>query len=192
VFERTLPSGRDPAGQCPPLDAKPPDRRRGALPLESPQESRGADESREPPATPPLGAACSGRPSTARATRVRWQRLCALGSELPEVSEGRWYGTPALQVRGRFFVRLKEDGESVVFRLESLDEQDFLTSARGELYFVTDHYRGYRAVLARLRLLSVTECRARLETAWRAVAPKTLVKRRDSERAAKRPPRRST
>jgi len=88
-------------------------------------------------------------------------------------------------------VRLKEDAKSVVFRLESLDEQDFLTSARSELYFVTDHYRGYRAILARLQLLGVTECRARLETAWRAVAPKTLVKRRHSERAANRTRRRS-
>ena len=122
---------------------------------------------------------------------MRWQRLCALGRELPDVTEGLWYGTPALQVRGRFFVRLKEDAKSVVFRLESLDEQDFLTSARSELYFVTDHYRGYRAILARLQLLGVTECRARLETAWRAVAPKTLVKRRHSERAANRTRRRS-
>jgi hypothetical protein len=122
---------------------------------------------------------------------VRWTRLCELGRELPDVTEGLWYGTAALQVRGRFFVRLKEDAESVVFRLESLDEQDFLTNARSDVYFVTDHYRGYRAVLARLRHLGISECRARLETAWRAVAPKTLVRRRDSERAANRVRRRS-
>jgi hypothetical protein len=117
---------------------------------------------------------------------VRWERLCELGRELPDVAQGRWYGTPALNVRGRFFVRLKEDGESVVFRLESLDEQDFLTEARADVYYVTDHYRGYKAVLARLRLLTVSETRARLKTAWRAVAPKTLSNRLDEAVAMKR------
>jgi hypothetical protein len=121
---------------------------------------------------------------------MRWERLCELGGELPEVTEGRWYGTAALSVRGRFFVRLKEDGESVVFRLESLDEQDFLTEARADLYYVTDHYRGYKAVLARLRPLTVAECRARLKTAWQAVAPKTLLNQLEERHAKKRrPPR---
>lgn len=117
---------------------------------------------------------------------MKWRELCSLGGELPEVTEGLWYRTPGLQVRGRFFLRLKEDAESVVFRVESLDEQHFLTTARSELYFVTEHYRSSRAVLARLRLLSVSECRARLETAWRTVAPKTLIKLRDSERTPRR------
>jgi hypothetical protein len=112
---------------------------------------------------------------------VTWEGLCKLGRELPEVAEGLWYRTPALGVRGRFFVRLKEDGQSVVFRLEDLEEQEFLTNSRGGVYYITDHYRGYRAVLARLRVLPVSECRARLETAWRAVAPNVLVKRLDAE-----------
>jgi hypothetical protein len=116
---------------------------------------------------------------------VRWERLSALGRELPDVTEGLWYGTAALSVRGRSFVRLKEDGQSVVFRLESLDEQDFLTEARRDVYYVTDHYRGHKAVLARLRRLTVSECRARLKTAWRTVAPKTLLKEADRARLAR-------
>jgi hypothetical protein len=107
---------------------------------------------------------------------MRWEKLCQLGRALPEVSEGVWYRTPALHVRGRFFVRLKENGQSVVFRLESLEEQDFLTSSQPELYYVTEHYRGYKAVLARLPALTTSECRARLKTAWGAVAPKPLLK----------------
>ncbi|MGO9064428.1 MAG: MmcQ/YjbR family DNA-binding protein [Myxococcaceae bacterium] len=117
---------------------------------------------------------------------MKWERLCALGHELPEVAEGRWYRTAALNVRGRYFVRLKEDGQSVVFRLENLDEQEFLTASRGDLYYVTEHYRGYRAILARLAVLPVSECRQRLETAWRAVAPKALLKQRELARLSKR------
>jgi hypothetical protein len=108
--------------------------------------------------------------------QMRWEKLCQLGRELPEVAEGLWYGTVALNVRGRYFARLKEDGQSVVFRLESLDEQAFLADSQPNVYFVTEHYRGYRAVLARLRPLTISECRSRLATAWHAVAPKTLVR----------------
>ncbi len=107
---------------------------------------------------------------------MTWGQLVKLGCELPEVEEGIWFRTPALKVRGKSFVRLKEDGESVVFLLESVDEQEFLIQALPELYFITDHYRGWPAVLARLSKLRVTECRRRLEQGWRLKAPMTLVK----------------
>ena len=68
---------------------------------------------------------------------------------LPEVTEGTWYGTPGLLVRGKGFVRLKEDGQSVVFVLEDVDAQQFLINALPAVYFITDHYRGWPAVLAR-------------------------------------------
>jgi hypothetical protein len=110
---------------------------------------------------------------------VTWETLCGLGCKLPDVAEGVWYRTPALGVRGRFFVRLKEDGLSVAFRLGSVEEQEFLTQSRGGIYYITDHYRGHRAVLARLGALSVSQCRERLEGAWRVVAPRTLVKKLD-------------
>jgi hypothetical protein len=91
------------------------------------------------------------------------------------VEEGIWFRTPALKVRGKSFVRLKEDGESVVFLLESVDEQEFLIRVQPELYFITDHYRGWPAVLARLSKLQVAECRHRLEQGWRLKAPRKLV-----------------
>jgi hypothetical protein len=110
---------------------------------------------------------------------VKWERLCALARELPEVTEDVWYGTPSLKVSGKGFVRLKEDGRSVVFLLESLGEQEFLIEAQPEIYYITDHYRGWPAVLARLAALRVPEARLRVGRAWRAKAPKALVKREE-------------
>ena len=105
---------------------------------------------------------------------MKWERLCELGRELPEVVEDVWYRTPALKVRGKGFVRLKEDGETVVFVVDSVDEQEALIAAMPAVYFITDHYRGYPAVLARLAALRVGEARARLERGWRARAPRAL------------------
>ncbi len=108
---------------------------------------------------------------------MTWRQLCRLGSALPEVTEGIWYRTPALQVHGKSFVRLKEDGKSVVFVLESVSEQEFLIAAQPNVYYITDHYRGYPAVLARLAALRAPEARQRLERAWRIKAPTALRKR---------------
>jgi hypothetical protein len=110
---------------------------------------------------------------------VKWERLRDLGLELPEVVEGISYRTPALKVRGKSFVRLKEDGKSVVFLLGSVEEQQVLIETDPDVYFITDHYRGWPAVLARLAKLGTAECRRQLERAWRLKAPKSLVKRHD-------------
>jgi hypothetical protein len=107
---------------------------------------------------------------------MKWSRLVELGKELPEVEEDRWYGTPALKVRGKGFVRLKEDGKDVVFMLEEVEEQEVLCENQPAIYYITDHYKGYAAVLARLAKLTVKEARLRLERAWRVRAPKSLLK----------------
>jgi hypothetical protein len=115
---------------------------------------------------------------------MKWEELCKIGLELPEAEEGIWFRTPALKVRGKSFVRLKEDGASVVFLLESVEEQEFLIASQPDIYFITDHYRGWPAVLARLSKLRAPECRLRLEQGWRLKAPKSLIKQRSSEAPA--------
>ena len=123
---------------------------------------------------------------------MTWARLCTLGRALPEVVEDTWYGTPALKVRGKGFARLKEDGANVMFRVSDLDEQELLIETRAAIYFITDHYRGHSAVLARLAALTDAEARARLETAWRLKAPASLVRAFDARASAARKPSRRT
>ena len=107
---------------------------------------------------------------------MKWPELCKLARELPEVSVGTWYATPGLLVAGKGFVRLKEDGKTVVFMLADLDEQDALLHAKPSVYYITDHYKGYPAVLARLGKLGVAEARTRLERSWQQKAPKRLLR----------------
>jgi hypothetical protein len=114
---------------------------------------------------------------------MTWAELCKLARALPEVTEDSWYRTPALKVRGKGFVRLKEDGATVVFIIDSLDERDALLETRPAIYFITDHYKGYPAVLARLSALRKPEAMARLERAWQCKAPAALVRSPDEGRA---------
>jgi hypothetical protein len=111
---------------------------------------------------------------------MKWEQVCEIGRELPEVVEDIWYRTPALKVRGKAICRLREEGDVIVFLTQSVEEQEFLISSQPEIYFITDHYRGWPAVLARLPALSVSECRLRLTCAFRFKAPKALVKQIES------------
>jgi hypothetical protein len=111
---------------------------------------------------------------------MTWKQLCKLARALPEVREDFWYGTPALKVRDKGFVRLKENGQDVVFMLDSVEEQEALIEAVPAVYFITDHYRGWPSVLARLRALTGAEAKVRLERAWRVKAPPRLVKAFDA------------
>ena len=109
---------------------------------------------------------------------MTWEKLCELGLALPGTELASSYGTPALKVKGKLLARLKEDGASVVFFTESLDEKEALLGALPAVYFTTAHYDGYPAVLARLAKLRVDEARARLDRAWWARAPRKLAKAR--------------
>jgi hypothetical protein len=93
---------------------------------------------------------------------------------LPGVEDGTSYGTPALKVRGKLLVRLKEDGECFVLIVD-FDTRDILMRADPETFYVTDHYRNYPAVLVRFATLDREQLPGLLEQAWRRVAPRRLV-----------------
>jgi hypothetical protein len=100
----------------------------------------------------------------------------------PGVEEGTSYGTPALKVKGRLLVRLKEDGETLVVRV-GIDERDMLIEADPDAFFVTEHYRAYPSVLARLSKVRPATLRRLIGQAWRDMAPKRLVRDFDTGRA---------
>jgi len=93
---------------------------------------------------------------------------------LPEVEESTSYGTPALKVRGKFLARLKEDGETIVLRVD-FDSRDAMTRVQPEVYHITDHYRDYPTVLVRLKAVTRAQLRELLADAQRLVAPRSLV-----------------
>lgn len=101
-----------------------------------------------------------------------------LAGDLPEVVEASSYGTRALKVRKALLVRLKEDGETLVVRCDMVS-RDMLLAAEPRLFYITDHYKDYPAILLRLPVVSEARMRELLEDAYRFVAPKSLVARLD-------------
>lgn len=75
------------------------------------------------------------------------------------------YGTPALKVLDRTFVRLL-DATTLVLQCP-LDQKVLLMEISPEIYFETDHYVGYDTVLVRLDAIDDEELALRIEDAWR-------------------------
>jgi len=92
------------------------------------------------------------------------------------VEEGTSYGYPSYKVAGKFFTRLRDEDDSLVMALGSIDERDMLLAADPAVFHVTDHYRIYPYVLARIAEVDAKALRGMLEQHWRRIAPMKLQK----------------
>jgi hypothetical protein len=77
--------------------------------------------------------------------------------------------------------RLKEDGDSLVVRIGFLEREAAL-AAQPEVFYITDHYLNYPAMLVRLHRVSRESLQKLLEDAWRRLAPKRLLASRPVSR----------
>jgi hypothetical protein len=113
------------------------------------------------------------------------EEVRALVLSFPEASEGTSYGKPAYKVAGKFFTRIHAEDQSLVLTGVGFDEREMYMSAEPRTFHITDHYRDYPTVLARIAVLDAGTLRMLLERRWREIAPRKLVKAWDAERKAK-------
>jgi hypothetical protein len=88
---------------------------------------------------------------------VSLEAVWEAGANLPGVVRSTAYGSPALKVGGQLMAcvptnKSAEPG-SLMVRVDRNDRPTMLAEAP-ELYYVTDHYLGYDAVLVRLERLN--------------------------------------
>ena len=117
---------------------------------------------------------------------VTYDEYRQIALAFPGVEEGTSFGMPAFKVRGKFMSRLREE-DVLVLKPVYDDEQQFLMGTQPEAFFLTDHYRGYTAILVRLSQVDPAELRRLVEQAWRELAPKKLVADHDAAPAAAAP-----
>jgi hypothetical protein len=99
----------------------------------------------------------------------------------PAVEDGSSYGTPALKVRKKLLVRLKEDGDSLVMPGVPQDERDMLVEREPKVFYFTDHYKDYPMVLIRLSKTRRTTVEPLLRRQWRTLASKAAVREFDNK-----------
>src|SRR6266436_10312002 len=94
----------------------------------------------------------------------------------PEVEDGTSCGTPALKVRKKLLVRLREDGDSMVMPGVPPDERDMLVESQPQVFYFTNHYRDYPMVLIRLSKARRATVEPLLRRQWRTLTTKKVVK----------------
>jgi hypothetical protein len=111
---------------------------------------------------------------------------------LPGVEEGTAYGFPALKVRGKLLacVPASPSAEpcSIVVRMDFDDRAELLAEAP-DVYYITDHYADYNAVLVRLSRVTPDVLRDLLGIAYKFVTA-NVGSRSSSRKRRKLGPRR--
>ena len=91
---------------------------------------------------------------------------------MPGVEEGTAYGVPALKVHGKLLACVPANPSaepgSLVVRVD-FDDRAELLAAAPEVYYITDHYADYNAVLVRLSRVNPDVLRDLLGMAYKFV-----------------------
>ncbi len=111
-----------------------------------------------------------------------------LALALPGVVAGTAYGTPSLHVGRALLGRLREDGETLVLKIDPADRAR-LFAAEPDTFYTTDHYRDHPVMLVNLLAVRESALPALVEAAWRMVAPKRLAAAYDQAQRTSPPDR---
>ena len=119
----------------------------------------------------------------ARETEIdRMARLCAQHGLL-EVSRSTSYGAPSLKVKTRNFASVRAPNEMVLHC--PIEQKELLMEMAPEIYWQTDHFKGWPGLLVRLDRITDEELGLRLEDAWMFRAPKRLQQSRAAAQSPK-------
>jgi len=112
---------------------------------------------------------------------AQFDRVRTLGRQLPDVSEGTAYGSPALKVRGKMFaciaIHKSAEPNTLAVRM-SFAERDLRLAAQPQVYYVTPHYEGHPVVLARLARIGDEELTELLQVGWQFESSRAKARRR--------------
>jgi len=96
---------------------------------------------------------------------VTFDDVRRIAATLPGAEESTSYGTPAFKVRGALFVRLRDDIDALVVRVE-MDQRQDMIDADSRVYFLTDHYLEYPWILVRMSSVRIDALADLLRGAW--------------------------
>jgi hypothetical protein len=104
--------------------------------------------------------------SRAAHTPAAFEDVRRIALALGNVEEGTSYGAPAFKVGGALFVRMHQDGESLVVRTD-FEQREELMASDPETYYITDHYLNYEWILIGLSRVQPDALRDLIRMAWR-------------------------
>jgi hypothetical protein len=123
---------------------------------------------------------------------INFDTVRNIGLAFPRVEGSTAYGMPALKVDGKLLACIpanpSAEPASLVIRVD-FDDRAELLAAAPDVYYLTDHYVGYTAVLVRLSRINPDVLRDLLGMAYkfvtRSAKPPSPARKRKKARAGK-------
>ncbi|HEY4076910.1 MAG TPA: hypothetical protein VGM26_08260 [Rhizomicrobium sp.] len=107
--------------------------------------------------------------------------LSIAGSE-----ERPWFHKPSVFIHDRFLTKVHEKEEAMVLQVGSMEMRDMMLEAEPKLFYITDHYRNFPFVLARLKTLTPKVLKEILAGRAAQLAEMKPIKRRPKTAAKKK------
>jgi hypothetical protein len=73
---------------------------------------------------------------------------------IPGVEERPYFNKPSIFIHDRFLTKVHDKEEAVTLQVGSMEMRDMMLEAEPKLFYITDHYRSFPYVLARLSALT--------------------------------------
>ena len=102
-------------------------------------------------------------------------------------SEGPYFGKPAVFVAEKFLTRVHTKEEAMVLAVGSMEMRDVMLEAEPKLFYITDHYKNFPYLLARLSKLDKATLKDLLNARLLQIESKAKKKRAAPRPVAKKP-----
>jgi len=73
---------------------------------------------------------------------------------IPGAEEVLWFKRPAVFIHNHFLTKVHKKEEAMVLQVSSMEMRDMMLEAEPKLFYITDHYRNFPFILARLTALT--------------------------------------
>jgi hypothetical protein len=105
---------------------------------------------------------------------------------LPGTSEVLWFKKPAVFLHGQFLTKVHDKEDAMTLRVSSMEMRDMMLEAEPKLFYITDHYRNFPFILARLTALTPRLLREILVGRAAQLAATSPKKQRPKKKAVKK------
>lgn len=108
---------------------------------------------------------------------------------VPGAVETLWFNKPAVFLHDRFLTKVHDREEAMVLQVGSIEMRDMMLEAEPGLFYITDHYRKFPFLLARLSALTPKMLKEILAGRAQQLAEVKPIRRRPKKKAAKKSPK---
>jgi hypothetical protein len=100
--------------------------------------------------------------------------------------EGPYFGRPAIFLGEEYLCRVHDKEAAVVLRSGSMEMREVMLEAEPKLFYITDHYKSFPVILARLSALDKKTLKELLAARMLRIAEKGAKKPRVAKKVAKK------